>query len=130
MNCFKEASLMRKAYSSNVAKLEEYFVDFESKNVFLVFQVYKGGNLESYMEKNKNMSEREIKDLFTGILKGVQALHDKNIIHSDIKPENVLMSEDGNPFISDFGLSNFIKKDNFDASLIGTNDMYSSPEVS
>lgn len=61
------------------------------------------------MEKNQNLTEEQIAGIFINILKGVQELHHKNIIHSDLKPENVLVTKEGIPIISDLGLSTIMK---------------------
>lgn len=51
------------------------------------------------------MTEDEARYCFTEILIGIQYLHSKKIIYRDIKPENIMIDQDGNLKIADFGLS-------------------------
>ncbi len=51
------------------------------------------------------MTEDEARYCFIEILLGIQYLHSKKIIYRDIKPENIMIDEDGNLKIADFGLS-------------------------
>jgi len=52
----------------------------------LITEFCSGGNLETYLENNPNLSEEKIVHITKEILLGVNELHEKNIIHSDIKP--------------------------------------------
>lgn len=51
------------------------------------------------------MSENDARFYFTEILYGLQYLHEKGIVYRDLKPENLLIAEDGHIKIADFGLS-------------------------
>ena len=74
---------------------------------FLVFEYFDGISLHKYI-KNKNLSSNSIKLIFYQILNGVNILHKNNIIHNDIKLENILICpKTENIKIIDFGLSQF-----------------------
>eukprot|EP00760_Papus_ankaliazontas_P027897 PhM_4_TR3461/c0_g1_i3/m.60266 len=53
---------------------------------------------------------------FLDVLHGLQYLHNKNIVHMDVKPENILICEDGSTKLSDFGVSAMIDG-NFECSV-------------
>lgn len=66
------------------------------------------GSLEDYINKNKNVSETEIWQLVKQFCRGYQVLFDNNLIHRDIKPDNILM-HNGQIKIADFGFARKIE---------------------
>lgn len=87
------------------------------------------GSLQDFMRSNP--SQAEIKEVVDGILSGLEVLHRNNILHRDIKPQNILMAKEGNrwvPKISDFGLSKQMEAEEASSSqLLGTIE-YMAPE--
>lgn len=64
-----------------------------------------GGELFYLLKRVKRMNEADARFYFTEILYGLQYLHEKGIVYRDLKPENLLIGEDGHIKIADFGLS-------------------------
>lgn len=82
-----------------------------SNNLLIVMEFYNHGDLASYIiKKKKPLTNKSKKRIMNGLLNGLRELHQKNIIHGDIKPHNILMDNDLNPHISDFGLSHIKTK--------------------
>ena len=81
----------------------DYFAD--EKNVYMVLEFAKNGNLYKFIKKKGNLTEQEAFDLFYQSCKGVEALHNKNIIHRDLKPENLQLDENFVVKVCDFGWS-------------------------
>ena len=80
------------------------------QEAFLVTRRCLGGDLQMYMEARefRDLAESRIKQIARGIAAGIKFLHDKRIIHRDIKAENILLSnseDSSNPLIADFGLA-------------------------
>lgn len=68
-------------------------------------------NLEAYvMERIDHLKESEIWDILIDLLLAVKALHDQNLMHLDIKSENVMVSEDNVCKLGDFGLVGDLQK--------------------
>ncbi|KRW98506.1 Protein kinase-like domain [Pseudocohnilembus persalinus] len=91
-NC--EIESLKKINNPNVVK---YLDDFETKNnSYLVLEYCNDGNMEEYIENKPNqvLSEKEAISLFHQILNGYKALHEQNIIHRDLKLENILRHND------------------------------------
>ena len=65
----------------------------------------KGGNLRNYLEENSLITVKECKFIVACIIQGLEFLHSQNIIHHDIKPENLLFDDKGYLRITDFGIS-------------------------
>jgi NIMA (never in mitosis gene a)-related kinase len=92
-----------------------------------------GGDLNDVIAKHKErgqeIPEDVILELFIGMLLGVQYIHQNNIVHLDLKPNNILLDDIGNPKISDFGIAKtLVNSKKGSRSIIGSY-MYMSPEA-
>jgi len=98
--------------SPYVLEYSDILCDEKENQLFFVSEYCPAGNLNRFIEENNNnLTDLQITQIFTGILKGLLVLRENELIHGDLKPENVLLSAYGNPLISDFGLaSQFITK--------------------
>lgn len=73
---------------------------------YLVMQYVAGGNLADLLRANPSgLPEERVGALLKDILAGLGAAHERGIIHRDIKPQNILLAEDGRALLTDFGLS-------------------------
>lgn len=73
---------------------------------FIVYELVKGGDLQSWLEKRSHrVSVREAVRVSTQIARGVQAAHSAGLVHSDLKPANVLIDEKGQAKVADFGIA-------------------------
>ncbi|XP_076318715.1 serine/threonine-protein kinase D1-like isoform X2 [Tachypleus tridentatus] len=100
--------------------------------IFVIMEKLKGDMLEMILSSEKRrLSERITKFLVYQILMALKHLHFKNIVHCDLKPENVLLSS-GSDFpqvkLCDFGFARIIGEKSFRRSLVGT-PAYLAPEV-
>ena len=79
---------------------------FETKH-YIVFglEYCPNGNLYSYLQKTKTLTEGQAKYVMLQILNGLDYLHKNNILFRDIKLENILFDLEGKIKITDFGLS-------------------------
>ncbi len=88
-----------------------YNVGKEHGYYFIVMSFIEGKTLSQIVKKEKTIPIGRIVDLFEGVLLGLDAAHSKGIIHRDIKPSNILVNEDGQAKIVDFGIAKKIDKD-------------------
>lgn len=72
----------------------DHLYNQESQCFYMITEFCAKGDLNNYYLKNKDINQKQILDIFCGILKGIIAIHKQNIIHRDLKPENVLLSND------------------------------------
>lgn len=94
--------------------------------VFLRFPFMEGQNLSEYVSSKTNFSEKELKEIAISLLRGVADYSRYEIVHQDIKPDNIFITNSGEVKILDFGSSRY-RKSNFRGST-RTNRFYSSPE--
>lgn len=64
-----------------------------------------GGDLGKALENNKKFDETTVKHYAAQILLALEALHKEKIIYRDLKPDNVVLDENGHALLTDFGLS-------------------------
>lgn len=66
------------------------------------------------------MKWRDAVRMLLPIARALEYVHERGIINRDVKPSNILMTEDGQPLLSDFGLAKLFEKDEESTSITGT----------
>ena len=102
---------------------------FQTKlNIYFVINYYKGGALYKHLIDQKRFTEENAKFYAAQILLALGELHKNNVIYRDMKPENILLGEDGYVALTDFGLSKILEEQNQTATFCGTSE-YVAPEI-
>jgi serine/threonine protein kinase len=99
---------------------------------YLVLDLFVGGDLRYHLKKGVIFSEQIAAFLITCVASALEFLHCKGILHRDIKPDNILMDENGFPSLTDFGichLSKDVLKENHVCDLSSGTRQYVAPEV-
>ncbi|CAI2369758.1 unnamed protein product [Moneuplotes crassus] len=86
-------------------------------NCYLVTDLMSGGDLRYAFIQKKTFTEDQAKFIIGAILIGLDYIHDYNIIHNDIKPENIVFDNEGYPRITDFGIS-ICSTNNWDSKIL------------
>ncbi|QDS72316.1 hypothetical protein FKW77_007552 [Venturia effusa] len=97
-------------------------------NEIIMVLEYAGGELFDYIVQHGRMSEVKARRFFQQIVCAVEYCHRHKIVHRDLKPENLLLDENLNVKIADFGLSNIMTDGNFLKTSCGSPN-YAAPEV-
>lgn len=124
----REIEAGKKLKHKYISKFFEHFADNESD--FLVFERVVGKDLYNIIDKRGFVPfpERETKKIFKQILKAIRYSHDHEVVHRDIKLENILMDSEGKITLIDFGLCDLVKRGNHSERFCGSID-YVAPEV-
>nr|XP_033486205.1 MAP/microtubule affinity-regulating kinase 4 isoform X2 [Epinephelus lanceolatus] len=101
---FREVRIMKTLNHPNIVKLFE--VIETDKTLYLVMEYASGGEVFDYLVAHGRMKEKEARAKFRQIVSAVHYCHLKNIVHRDLKAENLLLDADSNIKIADFGFSN------------------------
>jgi serine/threonine kinase 16 len=108
----KEVQVMKNTRHNNVLQLLDSEVRASKKTadaseVLVLLPFYKKGTLYDlllfYRQANKHLTETEILKIFVAVCSGLKEFHSKQLAHNDIKPGNILLSEENNPVLMDFG---------------------------
>lgn len=97
-----EVQLLMRLDHPNVIKT--YQVIDSEEECFVVMQFASGGEMMEYMAVKAYLSEKEARRFFGQLVSGLDHIHQANIVHRDLKLENLLLDDKGNVLISDFGL--------------------------
>lgn len=98
----REARLQAKLSHPAVVNIFDYFED--EGNIFLVMEFVPGQSLEQMLLDRGKLPPKEVLDIAQGVLSALSFMHGKGIIHRDIKPGNIIISEQGIK-VTDFGIA-------------------------
>ncbi|MFZ2055068.1 MAG: serine/threonine-protein kinase [Candidatus Aminicenantales bacterium] len=99
----------------------------EKKIFFMVMEYVKGKTLEKVMEKERILESEAALDYIKQIAHGVDHAHKNKIIHRDLRPSNIIISEEGTAKITDFGTSAWLNNVPYASTRIGS-PPYMAPE--
>ncbi|XP_023169604.2 calcium/calmodulin-dependent protein kinase kinase 1 [Drosophila hydei] len=102
---YREIAVLKKLDHPNVVKLVEVLDDPMEDSLYMVFELVKKGEVLS-IPTDKPLSEERALSVFRDCLLGLEYLHYQKIIHADIKPGNLLLTECGHVKIADLGVCN------------------------
>lgn len=106
-----------------------YDVGEEEGIYFIVMELVEGITLKEYVEKKGRLAVREATSIAIQISMGLQAAHQNDIVHRDVKPQNIIISTDGKVKVTDFGIARAASVNTISSSVMGSVH-YSSPEQS
>lgn len=96
---------MKKCWHPNIVWYVDSFYSKIENSVYFILEYADAGNLQNLIEEKWPLPEGLLIAIFYQICWAIKHLHEKCIIHQDIKCENVLLKTDGNLLVADFGLS-------------------------
>ncbi|XP_026474809.1 uncharacterized protein LOC113378489 isoform X2 [Ctenocephalides felis] len=122
----REVQIMSSVRHPNIIHIYEVFENREK--MVLVMEYAAGGELYDYLSSRKVLAEEEARRIFRQIATAIYYCHKHKICHRDLKLENILLDENGNAKIADFGLSNVFAEQRTLSTYCGS-PLYASPEI-
>ena len=124
-NILNEKNLLSKLHNPFIVNMILTFQDKD--NLYLIMDLLLGGDLRYHINKSKLFNEKELKFILACTILGLDYLHQNNILHKDIKPENLVFDSKGYLHITDLGISKIYHEDNAkeNSGTLG----YMAPEV-
>ena len=126
MKISREIEIMRQLSHEHIVKL--YQVMETDTFIHIVTEYASNGEIFDYLVDNGKMTEKQAAITFSQILKAVHYCHQKKVVHRDLKAENLLLDQDGNIKIADFGFSNYFQPGSLLSTWCGS-PPYAAPEL-
>ena len=104
-----------------------YDVGEENGIYYIVMELVEGITLKKYIEKKGVLGVREAVSIAIQVAQGIDAAHKHNIVHRDIKPQNIIISKEGKVKVTDFGIARSASSNTINSSVMGSVH-YISPE--
>ena len=121
----REAQAAAKLSHPNI--VDVYDVDQDRGQWFIVMELIEGMTLKQYIQKKGRLSSTECVGISMQAADALYTAHRAGIIHRDIKPDNIIITTNGNVKISDFGIARMQSSDTMTVDACGS-VYYSSPE--
>jgi serine/threonine protein kinase len=122
----QEVMILKRTAHQNIVQLYEYFET--QKHILFVIELAAGGDLLNYVRKRRQLKEDVAKSVFKQIIDALAYCHSKQILHRDIKLDNILLDINGEIKICDFGVSKIVRPGETMTEQCGT-PAYIAPEI-
>jgi hypothetical protein len=126
----REAQLLGRLNHPNVVKLFSY--GCEDQQPYMVIEYIAGNDLKAHLRRNEYLTPEDTQALMTQLADALTYVHEQQVIHRDLKPDNVMLRFDGDPenpdvVLMDFGIAKDLAHPQPEEGVIGTIE-YMSPE--
>ncbi len=122
-----EAQAAAKLNHPNIVAAYDVVDDEKAKLHYIVMELVEGITLKNYIQRKGRLGNRETIGIALQVISGIEQAHKMNIVHRDIKPQNMIVGEDGVVKVADFGIARAATQQTVNATVMGSVH-YISPE--
>ena len=129
-NFMKEAMKIKELHSENIIKVFDVFD--ENNTCYYTMEYIDGNSLHDYVrnKESKRLSEDEAIKIIRKVANALSEMHNKDIYHLDVKPENIMIAKDGRVVLIDFGAAHCPKDTSHDNIYeIYRSNRYTAPDI-
>ncbi len=94
---------------------------------YIVMELVEGITLKDYIQKKGKLTPKEVIGITLQVCAGIEVAHSNNIIHRDVKPQNIIISKEGKVKVTDFGIAKATSSNTISTNVMGSVH-YTSPE--
>ena len=123
---YQEISIQLMLNHPNIVRLYSYYEN--QRDIYLIEEYLPNGTLFTKIHKNKHLNEKESFHYFIQMTNAITFLHENDFVHRDIKPENILLDENNNIKLCDFGWCVSLHQNEKRTTFCGTFE-YMAPEI-
>jgi serine/threonine protein kinase len=106
LNCFiDEARVLAKFKHKTIVRVLRYFE--ANGTAYMVMEYEEGQSLAEYLKQKRFLTEQELLNIINPLLEGLIDIHNENLLHRDIKPDNIYIRKDNTPVLLDFGSARY-----------------------
>jgi len=102
---FKEARLMFAQRHENVVEVQ--YAGMDADNIYIAMPYYKNGSLKHLISRGNFLTIRQVIRYAIQFLTGLNHIHSRNLLHFDIKPDNIMIADNDVALLADFGLAKY-----------------------
>ncbi|VUZ47187.1 unnamed protein product [Hymenolepis diminuta] len=109
-NLVEEIGILKKLHHRNIVSMMDF--TWDSEYVYIFMEYLGGGDLSSFLKTEKRLSERTIRYFLQQLAFALHYLYERNIVHMDIKPQNILLTASTPPILklADFGFAKSMRE--------------------
>lgn len=127
-NIRTEIKLMKRLKHENIVELYDVVFDYSYNNVYLIIEYCPDGDFSKF-QKKKPIQEVHVQRYMKQLMSGLKYLKEFNIMHRDLKPQNILIDKNGSIKLTDFGYAKVLNNPNNMVKTFCGSPLYMAPEI-
>jgi serine/threonine protein kinase len=126
-NINTEVFVMSQLKHPNIVQYNDHILDTKCNNIYVIMEYCEKGDFHKF-QRGRSIQEVHVQKFMKQLASGLKYLKQRGIMHRDLKPQNILVTKEGNLKLTDFGFAKIINKNAMIKTYCGT-PLYMAPEI-